>query len=226
MGTTVATSNISSIGVEDVEGFAGRVTFEFALDRGAALPLGGTFYHTGKDQQKIVDLSGLSAPDGGAAATAPAAEAALSDESKRLCGSWKLHSITFETPEADNGIFSIDATMEVSDGFEYGLALNLGEDGSFSSDIDLDGLTEAVQELPFATEGLNLKKYSAWSYEKLELLLSPEGPALVAAMDEGSGDLRLTWCGEAEIASNTVNGAASKSGTVPMNITITLSPNN
>ena len=223
-GGAVSTRNISFIGVEDVEGFAGRVTFEFALDKGAVLPASGTFYHTGKDQQENIDLSSLSAPDGGAAA-APTIEAALSDEAKRLCGSWKLHSITFETPEADNGIFSIDATMEVSDGFEYGLALELGEDGSFYSDIDLDGLTKAVQELPFATDELNFQKYSEWSCEDNKMTLSPDGHVFVAALEE-SGDLSVTWCGEVEIESTTVNGAASKAGVVAIYITMTLSPKN
>lgn len=210
--TALRAGSISFAAVDDID-YATRITFIFALPKGSALPVNGTISNTGNDERKTINLSELSAPDEETeqVTTLPADDY----YALKLCGNWQLSSIIFRTPEADNGIFTIDATMDVSEGFEYGLNLKLSEDWTLSSDIDLDSLTEAVDELPFSTDGLDLSKYTSWSYTNELFTPAPAGPALTAAVDKQSGELSLTWSGNVNIGSTDANG-----GTVALDITL------
>ena len=222
-GAKLSTSNISFIKVEDAPGYAARVTFEFALPKGAALPVGGTIFHTGENEEITIDLSGLTAlPIEVAAATeAPAgAAAAFDDDAQALCGEWLLDSIIFRTPDAENGIYTIDATMSISEGFEYGRDLILREDMTMISPIDLSALIEAVPELPFTINDLDLKDYSGWTYANGTVTLTYGGPKFAAVYDEASEELRLTRSGEVAILPDTANGMTTQSGTVLIDITM------
>ena len=222
-GAALATSNISFIKVEDAPGYAARVTFEFALPKGAALPTGGTIFHTGENEELAIDLSALEAlPIEVTAATeAPAGvAAALEDDAQALCGEWLLDSIIFRTPDADNGIYAIDATMSISEGFEYGRDLVLREDMTMISFIDLSALIDAVAELPFTIDDLDLKDYSGWTYANGTITLTYGGPAFAAVYDEASQELRLTRSGEVAILSDAANGMATQSGSVLIDITM------
>lgn len=222
-GAALATSNISFIKVEDAPGYTARVTFEFALPKGAALPVGGTIFHTGKNEEVAIDLSALDAlPIEVTAATeAPAgAAAAFDDDAQVYFGEWMLDSIIFRTPDENNGIYTIDATMSISDGFEYGRDLVLHEDMTMVSLIDLSALIEAVPELPFAINDLDLKDYSGWTYSNGTITLAYGGPAFTATCDEASQELRLMRSGEVAIHSDTANGMATQSGSVLIDITM------
>jgi len=137
-----------------------------------------------------------------------------------LAGEWVLESIRFYTPESGNGIYEIDGTMTVSEGFPFGRALTLTADGTAASDMNLDALVEAVPELPFETADLNLSNYTGWTVVGDTLTFSPDGPALSVAHGDAADELRLTRSGEVEILSNTVNGAATNTGTVAIEITM------
>jgi hypothetical protein len=65
------------------------VTFEFALPKGAALPVGGTIFHTGKNERIAIDLSALetlpieAAPKTeSSASVAPASDSAYEEKSR------------------------------------------------------------------------------------------------------------------------------------------------
>jgi hypothetical protein len=223
-GTPLSTSNISFIKAEDVPGYAGRVTFEFALPKGAVLPIGGTIFHTGKNERIAIDLSSLEAlPIEAAPKTesSPGVAPAPDDFGKQaFFGEWLLDSIIFYTPNEDNGIYTIDATMSISEGFEYGRDLSLREDMKMISFVDLSALIEAVPELPFTINDLDLKDYSGWMYANGTLTLTPVGPAFTASYDEASQELRLTRSGEVAIIPNTANGMTTQSGTVLIDITM------
>ena len=137
-----------------------------------------------------------------------------------LAGEWVLEAIRFYTPDDANGIYKIDGTMTVSEGFTFGRALTLSADGTAASDMNLDALVEAVPELPFETADLNLSNYTGWTVVGDTLTFSPDGPALSIAHDEAAGTLHLTRSGEMEIQSMEVNGASSKTGTVTIEITM------
>lgn len=223
-GAPLSTSNISFIKAEDAPGYAGRVTFEFVLQKGAALPVGGTIFHTGKNERIAIDLSALEAlpieaepKTGSSESTAPAPD----DFGKQaFFGEWLLDSIVFRTPNEDNGIYAIDASMSISEGFEYGRDLSLREDMKMISFVDLSALIEAVPELPFTINDLDLKDYSGWTYSNGTITFTPGGPAFTASCDEASKELRLTRSGEAAIIPNTVNGMTTQSGTVLIDITM------
>jgi hypothetical protein len=200
---TLATSNISFIAVDDAPGYAARVTFEFALPKAAALPESGTIFHTGADKEERIDLSALETPAGAPSApqeqSQPAVMPADDYEAKKLAGEWLLTAITFRTPETDNGIFSMDATMEISEGFEYGRNLSLRNDMTLIGLIDLSALIDAVNELPFSVTDLDFKDYSGWEYTNGVVTLTKSGPELAASYDEASEELRLTWSGTVQI---------------------------
>ena len=222
-GATLSTSNISFIKVEDAPGYSARVTFEFTLPKGAALPTGGTIFHTGESEEIAIDLSTLEAlPIEAAPATetSTGVAAALDDDAQALSGEWLLDSIIFRTPDADNGIYTIDATMGISEGFEYGRDLVLKEDMTMVSLIDLSALIDAVDELPFTVNDLDLKDYSGWTYANGTITLTYGGPAFAAVYDEAAEELRLTRSGEVAIVSNTANGMATQSGSVLIDITM------
>lgn len=228
-GAPLSTSNISFIKVEDAPGYTARVTFEFALPKGAALPVDGTIFHTGENEEIAIDLSGLTALPIEAATqnavpeeNAPAEQtsAALDDAGRALCGEWLLDSIIFRTPDADNGIYAIDATMSISEGFEYGRDLILREDMTMISFIDLSALIEAVPELPFTINDLDLKDYAGWTYVNGTMTLTYGGPAFAAVYDEASKELRLTRSGEVAIMPGSTNGMVTQSGSVLIDITM------
>ena len=222
-GTSLSTTNISFIKAEDAPGYTARVTFEFALSKGAALPLAGTIFHTGENEEIAIDLSSLEAlpieavPTTGSSA---GVAAALDGDAQALCGEWLLTSIIFHTPDADNGIYTIDATMSISEGFEYGRDLILREDMTMISFIDLNALIEAVPELPFTINDLDLKDYSGWTYANGTITLTYGGPAFAAVYDEASEELRLTRSGEVAIIPGTTNGMVTQSGSVLIDITM------
>ena len=223
-GTSLPTSNISFIKAEDAPGYAGRVTFEFALPKGAALPIGGTIFHTGKNERVAIDLSSLEAlPIEAAPKTesSPGVAPAPDDFGKQaFFGEWLLDSIIFHTPDEDNGIYTIDATMSISEGFEYGRDLSLREDMKMISFVDLSALIEAVPELPFTINDLDLKDYSGWAYANETITFTPVGPAFSASYDEAAKELRLTRSGEVAIIPNTANSMTTQSGTVLIDITM------
>ena len=202
-GTSLSTSNISFIKADDAPGYTARVTFEFALLKGAALPTVGTVFHTGENEEIAIDLSTLEAlPIDAVPTTGTSAGAALTldEDAQAFCGEWLLDSIIFRTPDADNGIYTIDAAMSISEGFEYGRDLILREDMAMVSFIDLSALIDAVPELPFAISDLDLNVYSGWTYTNGTLTLTPDGPAFAAVYDEASQELRLTRSGEVAIS--------------------------
>lgn len=223
-GEAISTRNISFIKVEDAPGYAARVTFEFSLPKDAKLPAIGRIFHSGKDEEADIDLSTLGAP-------LPASEPAVTEapvpeeppldaKAQAYCGDWLLEAIVFCTPNADNGIFAIEGTMEVSEGFEFGRELTLNEDMTMNGLVNLDGLVDAVTELPFAISGLDLNAYTNWAYEDGMVTFMPDGPALAAEYDEAAGELRLKRGGEVEIKSVQTGDAVSKSGMVDMDITM------
>ena len=212
---TLSTSNISFIAVDDAPGYAARVTFEFALPKAAALPESGTIFHTGADKEERIDLSSLETPAGVPSApqeqSQPTEMPADDYEAKKLAGEWVLTAITFRTPETDNGIFSMDATMEISEGFEYGRNLSLREDMTMIGLIDLSALIDAVNELPFSVSGLDFKDYSGWKYANGVITLTNSGPELAASYVDATEELHLTWSGTVQI---------DPSGEVLMDITM------
>ncbi len=222
-GTPLYTSNISFIKAEDAPGYTARVTFEFALPKGAALPAGGTIFHTGENEEIAINLSMLEAlPIEAFPAIEPSAGAAAAsdDGAQALCGEWLLDSIIFCTPDENNGIYTIDAAMSISEGFEYGRDLVLREDMKMISFIDLSALIDAVPELPFSISDLDLKDYSGWTYRSGTVTLTYGGPAFTAVYDEASRELRLTRSGEVAILSGSANGMATQSGSVLIDITM------
>ncbi|MDR2132309.1 MAG: hypothetical protein LBP30_03070 [Clostridiales Family XIII bacterium] len=222
-GATQGTDNINFVAVDDAPGYAARITFGFALPKGAALPAGGTIFHTGDDEEIAIDLSTLEALSIEAEDTEPPAgvDSAADDFGKKaFFGEWLLTAITFYTPEEDNGIYTIDGTMSISEGFEYGRDLIFKEDMGMSSNIDLRALVDATDELPFSVEELNLLDYSGWEYADGTLTLTAGGPAFAAAYDEASGELRLMRSGEVAIASTATNGLLTQSGSVLLDITM------
>jgi len=148
-------------------------------------------------------------------------DAAPSEAASALAGEWVLESIRFYTPVSDNGIYKIDGTMSISEGYPYGRSLALSADGTAASDVNLNALVKAVPELPFETDDLDLSEYAGWAVEGESLTFSPDGPALIVAHDEAAKTLSLTSSGEVEIQSMEVNGASSKTGTVAIEITMT-----
>ncbi len=223
-GTPLSTSNISFIKAEDAPGYAARVTFEFAIPKGAALPTGGTIFHTGENVEISIGLSTLEAlpiEAAPAAETAPDAAPASDDFGKEaFFGEWLLTSIIFRTPDADNGIYAIDATMNISEGFEYGRDLVLRKDMKMVSFVDLSALIDAVPELPFAINDLDLKDYAGWTYANGTITLTYGGPAFEAVYDEASKELRLTCSGEVAILPGAANGIATQTGAVLIDITM------
>jgi len=212
---TLSTSNISFISVDDAPGYAARVTFEFALPKAAALPEIGTIFHIGADKEERIDLSSLETPAGVPSApqeqSQPTVMPADDYEAKKLAGEWVLTAITFRTPETDNGIFSVDATMEISEGFEYGRNLSLREDMTMIGLIDLSALIDAVNELPFSVSDLDFKDYSGWKYANGVVTLTNSGPEFAASYDDATEELHLTWSGTVQI---------DPSGEVRMDITM------
>jgi len=220
-GTQLSTSNISFI--KDAPGYAGRVTFEFALPKGEALPISGTIFHTGKNEKVELDLTVIEAlPIEASPKTNTSAMAPAPDDFgiQAFFGEWVLDKIIFHTPNEDNGIYTIDATMSITEGFEYGRDLSLRKDKKMVSVVDLSALIEAVPELPFTINDLDFKDYSGFAYANGTLTLTPVGPAFTASCDEAAKELRLTRSGEVAIIPNTVNGMKAQSGTVLIDITL------
>lgn len=219
----LGTSNISFIAVEDAPGYAARITFEFALTRGAVLPVDGTIFHTGDNEEIAIDLSELEAlPIEAAETLSPGGVAPAPDDfgKETFFGEWQLTAITFRTPETNNGIYTIDATMNISEGFEYGRELILKEDMGMNSNINLRALMNAVDELPFSIDELNLLVYSGWEYANGTLTLTAGGPAFTAYYDEAARKLLMTHSGEATILSPAESGEATQLGSVLLDITM------
>ncbi|MDO5112110.1 MAG: hypothetical protein Q4E65_07380 [Clostridia bacterium] len=227
-GTELPTRNISFIKTDGAPGYAARVTFEFALDKGEALPASATMRHADTKEEQRLDLSALAAP---VAASAQTEEAAAQEETEApvipqeglaLCGDWLLTGVRFYTPEQDNGIYAIDGTMGLFEGYDLGRDLRLLEDGTFSSDINISALIEEVNELPFTAADLDFNAYGAWEFQDNLILPAPDGPALHVEEASAEGELQLKNSRTVEIESIERDGAMTKDGRVDIEITLIL----
>ncbi|MDD3921228.1 MAG: hypothetical protein PHO41_08680 [Eubacteriales bacterium] len=226
-GETVGTKNISFIKAEDAPGYAARVTFEFALPKDEALPMTGTVAHADTEEKQALDLSALAAPEPAAEETPePAATEApaLSEEAQALLGKWFLTGVRFFTPDQDNGVYGIDGTLSFSDGYAFGQDLLFTEDGVMQSNINLAGLINDVNELPFTADDLDLSAYDQWSFADGLVLTAPDGPVLWIEESTDSKELRLTTGRMVEIQPIERDGAMTKADKVDIEITLILEP--
>ena len=212
-GENLEPENISFENVKDVPGYTARIIFEFAIPNQSKLPDKGTLFYTNKKIQKEIDLSALEAPEKNIEISAE------NPEILNFCGNWKLSSIIFHTPDTGNGIFEIDATLDISDGFEYGRDLTLSKDMSLKSDVDIDALIDAISELPFIVNDFNLKGDTGWSYSDGKMKTIPDGTELMASYNEKDEVLLLVHSGKVDILSKKTDKNAVKSGPVLMEIT-------
>lgn len=213
-GENLEPENISFENVKDVPGYSARIIFEFAIPTQSKLPDNGTLLYKNKKLQKEIDLSALEAPKKNGE------KSAEDRELLNFYGNWKLSSIIFHTPETGNGIFEMDATMDISDGFEYGRDLSLSKDMSLKSDVDIDALVYAISELPFIVHNFNLKDDTGWSYSNGKIKTIPDGTELMASYNEKDEVLFLTHSDEVDILSQKTDQTATKSGSVLMEITL------
>ncbi len=228
-GTVISSRNISFIKTEDAPGYAARVTFEFALDKDEALPTSATMRHADTEEEQRLDLSSLASPAAPETAPEQAEETSapekteapvISEEALALCGDWLLTGVRFYTPKQDNGIYAIDGTLGLSEGYDLGRDLRLLEDGRFASDINISALIENVNELPFAAEDLDFRAYGKWEFQDDLIIPAPDGPALHVEEAPAEGELLLKNSRTVEIESVEQNGATTKSGTVDIEITL------
>jgi len=143
-------------------------------------------------------------------------------QAPEFCGEWTLQTINFFTPDADNGIFSIDAGLSIAEGSTYGSGLTLNADGTITSDIDVYGLIEVIPQLPFSVPDLCLCNDTEWTYAEDSLSLAPGGTVLALAYDEAAAQLSLTFSGTVEIQSTTTDAGTTKGGPVEIEITLVL----
>ncbi|MDR1395026.1 MAG: hypothetical protein LBK52_02500 [Deltaproteobacteria bacterium] len=231
-GGPLESSNITFNKSDSIPGYALSVRFEFLLPKGAALPASGKIYHTGKKDEKAVSLAGLKtavlaepAPAEPAAAEPADLNPALPEAAKPLLGEWELVSIKFFTPVPDNGIFGINATLGIQEGYQHGRDLTLNGDLTMQSNVSLNPIPEASTMLPFEITDLDLRACSSWEYDSGTILIS-DGPALKASYDEASKILSLTQDSMKMIASrpmpglNTKSSPVSEEGSVELEITL------
>lgn len=136
---------------------------------------------------------------------------------------WQLDTLHFKTLSEDSP-FSIDAGMSLNGPTEYGAYLHF--DGTaLSSDIDLNGLIEAVPQLPFSVPELNLTTYDGFTLDGDCLRLTPGDILLTLDYDAASDSLSLVYTTHVEIQSQTLdNGMRTKGGETDIEITLGLGP--
>lgn len=214
--------------VNDVEGYAVRYNFFFMLDKSASLPASGMFNFLGDGSSHELDMSSLPAPSENfefEASAEPTPEPAPVDPEldAALSGEWTLKEVEFATGDESNGIFDINATLGLDEGFEHGLSLKLtaldASVFSFESDINFAACIKAMSDLPFEAPEVDFTQYERYAVIKAESLgaLEPDGPQL--AYEADAGTLRLTYSGKVEVASREVSGATTKSGNIDLTLT-------
>jgi hypothetical protein len=149
-------------------------------------------------------------------------DASAESDTPAFCGEWQLDSIVFFTPDSDNGIFSIDATLGGLQGSQYGSNLMFNTDGTMVSDIDLNSLIAAIPQLPFSISDLCLSDYSEWSYAQDSLSFLPDGIVLALVYDEAASQLRLTLSATVDIQASSTDAGTTKAGEVDIEITLVL----
>ncbi len=122
---------------------------------------------------------------------------------------WQLDTIHFKTLSEDSP-YSIDGGLSLNGGSTYGNRLVLA-DGAVDTDIDLNGLIQAVPQLPFSVPELELTGYDSYTLDGDTLRLEPGD----IEMTVGYGDdaLSLTYVTHVDIQSQSMdNGLTSQAG--------------
>ena len=137
---------------------------------------------------------------------------------------WQLDTLAFLTPQ-ENDTFSIDASMSLDGSGTYGSLLTLLGSGEMDSDLTLNDLIEAVPQLPFLAEELDLSLYETYTAEGSEILLAPGDVPMTLEYDTEADRLSLTYTCTVQILSQTTeNGLTTRGGTVEMQITMGFHP--
>ncbi|MGI6726688.1 MAG: hypothetical protein ACOX62_11005 [Christensenellales bacterium] len=137
---------------------------------------------------------------------------------------WQLRTLHFKTLSEDSP-FTIDAGMTLNGPTAYGSRLSFDASAAMSSDIDLNGLIEAVPELPFSVPELNLTQYGGFAPQEDSLRLTPGDILLTLAYDAASDSLSLTYIPHVEVQSRTLdNGLSSKAGETDIEIILGFVP--
>lgn len=196
----------------------GSVDGSWALDEGVLkLDITSTFLRGGSysytaECKKVSGAKESKAADPGAEAPAWAGR------------DWQLDSLHFKTLSKDSP-FSIDAGMSLNGPTEYGSRLYFDAGAAMASDINLNGLIEAVPQLPFSVPELNLTQYDSFALQENSLRLTPGDLLLTLAYDAASDSLSLTYVSHVEVQSQTLeNGMVTKGGETDIEITLGFVP--
>ena len=134
---------------------------------------------------------------------------------------WQLDTIHFKTLSADSP-YSIDGGLSLNGGADYGNRLRL-DGGAVDTDIDLNGLIEAVPQLPFSVPELDLTAYDGYALDGDTLRLAPGDVQMGVGYE--SDALSLTYNTHVEIHSQTTgNGLTTQAGETDLEVILGFIP--
>ena len=137
---------------------------------------------------------------------------------------WRLSTLHFKTLSEDSP-FSIDAGMSLNGPTAYGSRLHFDASAAMASDINLNGLIEAVPQLPFSVPELNLTQYDSFALQGDSLRLTPGDLLLTLAYDAAQDSLSLTCVPHVKVQSRTLdNGMVTKVGETDIEIILGFVP--
>ena len=130
---------------------------------------------------------------------------------------WTLDTIWFRTLSEDSP-FVIDAGMTFTGPTEFGSEFFIGDSGEIETDINMNGLIEAVPQLPFSVEELDLTQYTGCAVEGNTAVMTPGDVKFdIAFTDVG---MSLAYTASVEIASTETDGLVSEAGSCDILITL------
>jgi len=134
---------------------------------------------------------------------------------------WQLDTIHFKTLSEDSP-YSIDGELSLNGGSTYGNHLVLA-DNIVYTDIDLNGLIEAIPQLPFSVPELDLTDYDGYTLDGDTLRLAP-GDIEMAVGHEGDA-LSLTYVTHVDIESQSMgDGLTSQAGETDLEVILGFVP--
>ena len=128
---------------------------------------------------------------------------------------WQLDTIHFKTLSEDSP-YSIDGGLSLNGGSTYGNRLVLA-DGAVDTDIDLNGLIEAVPQLPFSVPELELTGYDSYTLEGDTLRLAPGDIEMTVGQEDDA--LSLTYVTHVDIQSQSMgDGLTTQAGETDLEV--------
>lgn len=194
------------------------------LDITSTFTRGGSYSYTAECEKVKVEEGNTASAETASASADPDAKQAGKEAPAWAGRDWQLSTLHFKTLSKDSP-FSIDAGMSLSGPATYGSHLYFDTDNAMSSDINLNGLIEAVPELPFSAPELNLTKYDGFTLQGNLLRLTPGDILLALDYDISSDSLTLIYTTHVKIQSRTLdNGMSTKAGETDIEIKLGFAP--